>query len=75
MALGPGKYDAFVTHIREQTNAEGVMLLVVGGDKGSGYSVQATLEVTMAAPRYLRDLADRLEADGGLIGASRHGAH
>lgn len=36
MALGPGKYDDLVTDIRTQTDAAGVVLLVFGGNKGSG---------------------------------------
>jgi hypothetical protein len=46
MALGPGKYDDLCTYVREQvgiTNETGggVAVIVIGGNKGSGFSVQA----------------------------------
>jgi hypothetical protein len=40
MALGPGKYDDACTVVREMTNADCVMVVVLGGDKGNGFSVQ-----------------------------------
>lgn len=40
MALGPGKYDAEATAAREATGAEAVVLVVAGGDRGAGFSVQ-----------------------------------
>jgi hypothetical protein len=41
MAIGPGKYDDWVTTVREATEAEGVVLIVLNGVHGSGFSVQA----------------------------------
>jgi negative regulator of sigma E activity len=41
MATGPGKYDHWVTKIREATLAEGVVLIVLNGVQGSGFSVQS----------------------------------
>lgn len=38
MAFGPGKYDDIVTRIRNETKARGVLLLIVGGTKGRGFS-------------------------------------
>jgi predicted ATPase with chaperone activity len=37
---GPGKYDEAATAAREATGAAGVILIVVGGKLGSGFSVQ-----------------------------------
>lgn len=65
MALGPGKYDHLCTIVRQGTNAEGVIVIVIGGDKGDGFSVQAALGVTQALPELLRRLADNIEADLG----------
>lgn len=42
MAFGPGKYDDVTTYVRQQTEAkDGVIVIVLGGNKGAGTSVQA----------------------------------
>jgi hypothetical protein len=61
--IGPGKYDAECTAAQKATNAAGVILIVVGGDKGPGFSCQATLEVTRILPDMLRQIANQLEID------------
>lgn len=38
MALGPGKYDDLATYCMEQTNADAVMVIVIGGNRGHGMS-------------------------------------
>jgi predicted ATP-grasp superfamily ATP-dependent carboligase len=43
MALGPGKYDDVATIVRELTDAAAVIVLVIEGNQGSGFSVQTTL--------------------------------
>jgi hypothetical protein len=63
MALGPGKYDDLATVVLERSAAAGVIVIVVGGTLGSGFSVQATAEVTAKLPRLLRILADGIEGD------------
>lgn len=63
MSVGPGKYDAECTQVRESTDAVGVVLAVVGGDRGSGFSVQATGEVLAALPGSLRAIADQIDQD------------
>jgi hypothetical protein len=63
MSDGPGKYDDEATWVRERIKASGVILIVVGGDRGQGFEVQATLEVTLNLPTMLRTLADQIEAD------------
>jgi hypothetical protein len=63
MTLGPGKYDDEVTVVRNLTQAAGVVLIVIGGAKGEGFAIQATLEVTLALPQMLRTIADQLDAD------------
>ena len=42
MALGAGKYDDEVTALRERYHAEGVILLVIRGDRGEGFSMQGS---------------------------------
>jgi len=62
--IGAGKYDALCTAVRDQTQAtEGVIVLVFGGEQGDGFSMQATLELTMNLPTILRDLANKIEKD------------
>jgi len=48
MPHGPGKYDALATHVREQSDAEGVVVIVLGGNKGNGFSVQTTRPLSPA---------------------------
>jgi hypothetical protein len=61
MALGPGKYDAVCTVALEAAKAEGVLLIVLGGQFGSGFSVQASPEVLAVLPLLLRQAADEIE--------------
>jgi hypothetical protein len=60
---GPGKYDDLVTDVRKRTNAAGVALIVFGGDKGNGFSVQADATLTPTLPAVLRAMADAIEED------------
>jgi len=63
MALGPGKYDPLATYVRESTHARGVVLLVVGGSHGSGFSVQGDQAVQMSLPDMLERMAASIRAD------------
>ena len=63
MTIGPGVYDEEATMARERTNAQAVVLIVVRGDKGSGFSCQALEDVILDLPAVLRSLADQIEAD------------
>jgi hypothetical protein len=64
MALGPGKYDDLATHVREETDARLVIIAVIGGHQGGGFSVQ-TLDPKMMLmlPEMLRNMADMIERD------------
>lgn len=65
MALGPGKYDDACTQVRIDTNAHAVLLLVLEGTKGSGFSLQVhDMDIVAQLPTMLRNLADQIEADG-----------
>jgi predicted component of type VI protein secretion system len=66
VTLGPGKYDQLATHVREQAQALGVVVIVLDGARGSGFSVQAPPAAIMRLPLLLRSLADSIEADGPL---------
>jgi hypothetical protein len=63
MPLGPGKYDDLATHAREASSADAVIVIVVNGDKGSGFSVQTNGTAALKLPALLRILADAIEQD------------
>jgi hypothetical protein len=62
MPIGAGKYDELCTYVRSETRAIGAIVMVLDGNKGSGFSVQADLETTMQLPALLRQTADQIEA-------------
>jgi len=63
MTMGPGKYDDLCTQLREQAQAEGVVIFIVRGKHGNGFSVQAPLEVQATLPEVLESLAWRIRGD------------
>jgi hypothetical protein len=63
MTIGAGKYDEEATLVQQRTKAKGVIVIVLGGNQGEGFSCQATLEVVLTLPSMLRDIANQLEAD------------
>jgi hypothetical protein len=58
-----GEYDAEATWVRKRTKAVGVVLVVIGGDRGHGLSAQATSDLTLHLPSILRKVADEIEAE------------
>lgn len=65
--IGAGKYDVPCERTLLETRAQAVILIVLGGDKGSGFSVSAvggavgsTIE---QLPAILRSCADEIEKD------------
>jgi len=61
--LGPGKYDDVATSVRDATVAQGVIVAVFDGHRGSGLSVQANAWTLAQIPHILRQLADQIEQD------------
>jgi hypothetical protein len=62
--IGPGKYDDLCTLVREKTDATGVLLIVINGNKGNGFSCQVTTsDMVLVVPALLRQMADQIEAD------------
>lgn len=59
---GAGKYDELCTYVRTQASAKSVVLLIVGGNKGDGFSVQANPEDILGIPEFLRTLATGIQA-------------
>lgn len=62
MPMGPGPYDAFCTEVREKTEAEGVALIIIEGNRGSGFSVQASGDITLGLPDLLEKMARDIRA-------------
>jgi hypothetical protein len=74
MALGPGKYDDLCTYVRKQVGlvedgnlSGGVVVIVLGGNRGNGFSVQADLRSTLELPELLEQLAREIRKDRALI--------
>lgn len=63
MATGPGKYDRQATIARNLTEAKGIALIVLGGKKGDGFSVQAPPEVIVRLPELLEHMAKSIRED------------
>lgn len=63
MAQGPGKYDDFATKLRRDTEAAAVIVAVIGGTLGNGFSVQGFAEHLVNLPGMLRSMADQIEKD------------
>jgi len=63
MSFGPGKYDELCTWVRQQAEARGVILVVIDGKEGEGFSAQLSPLDTMRMPSLLRIIADQIEAD------------
>jgi hypothetical protein len=64
MAVGQGSYDDVCTYVRETTKAVGAIVIVFNGEFGSGFSVQAPLELTVNLAAVLRHMADDIESSG-----------
>ena len=67
--MGPGKYDDLCAIVREKAGASAVAIIVFGGNKGGGFSVQAPMAFTLLLPGILREMADSIEKDNsGVFG-------
>lgn len=60
--IGPGKYDDLCTAAREQAKAQGAILIIFNGQKGSSFCCQLPLELALKVPAMLRNMADDIEA-------------
>lgn len=64
MAVGPGKYDDACTNARRETEAVGVVLIVIAGTHGHGFSVQtADPDLEKQLPTLLRYAANLIEIE------------
>lgn len=62
--IGPGKYDDLCTMVREKSGAKAVLVIVIDGDKGTGFSCQADLATVLILPEMLEYVADKIRKDG-----------
>ena len=63
MTIGPGKYDDLCTLVRQRVGGDGVIVIVLGGDRGNGFAFQADLKTALLLPQMLRHTADQIESD------------
>jgi hypothetical protein len=61
MPEGAGKYDDLCTYVRETADADGAIVIIFGGNKGGGMSIQGNLSVLTSAPDILRAVIDEIE--------------
>lgn len=66
LAQPGGKYDVEVRSVMESAKAHGVLLVVLGGDRGSGFSVatQPGAITPKDIVRVLREVANTIEKEG-----------
>lgn len=62
MPMGPGKYDDICTMARRQagisdTGLGAAIVIIIGGNLGSGFSCQADPATTLALPDMLENVA------------------
>lgn len=63
MPVGHGKYDSYSQRIISETHAETVIVAIIGGLKGNGFSVSsADPDAHSKLPAMLRMMADQIEA-------------
>ena len=60
MPLGPGKYDNLCTIVRKRAQAAAAIVIVVGGNRGHGFSVQANETAALALPAILEQIASEM---------------
>lgn len=61
MPAGKGKYDDLTTYVREQSEARAVIVMVIDGIHGSGFSIQTEVGGILNLPHLLRHMADEIE--------------
>jgi len=63
MAYGKGKYDDEALAAFNKTGAEGVLLMVFNGDRGSSFSYVGHLDIALKIPAALKQIAKEMEED------------
>lgn len=61
---GGGKYEELAEYAAQKAQAEFVVVIVMGGNQGSGFSLRGTRgEALYSVPTVLRHMADEIEKD------------
>jgi len=60
---GPGKYDDVCTMVRERTEARAVLVVVIDGKLGNGFSFQGDPLSLASVPEMLEDVARQIRED------------
>lgn len=68
MSLGPGKYDDLCTEVRERAAAAVAIVIVLGGNRGGGFSLQLAshpraVEFVARLPGILEAVAEQIRRD------------
>jgi len=63
MATGPGRYDDLCTYVREQAQARGTIVIVIGGNRGEGFECQLDYETMLRVPDLLESMAKQIRDD------------
>lgn len=63
MLSNGGKYEAECTQVRESAEAASTVVIICGGNRGDGFSVQATAETLLRLPSILESMAAQIRAD------------
>lgn len=63
MPIGPGKYAAVCNRALVDTDADAVILVIIGGKNGAGFDVQGRAGVVVSLPPMLRHMADVIEKE------------
>lgn len=61
--IGQGKYDEVATAIRIGLQAQGVLVVVLNGKRGSGFSVQVEAHLAAMLPEILEETAREMRRD------------
>jgi hypothetical protein len=62
MGNGPGKYDSALTMAKQSVDASEGVLIILDGNKGSGFSVQASEETILKLPTILESMSSQIRA-------------
>jgi hypothetical protein len=64
MTIGPGKYDDLCTYVRERSGGEAAIVIVIGGSKGNGFSMQFNnLAAMLQLADMLQQMAKQIRAE------------
>jgi hypothetical protein len=59
----PGKYDALCTEVRDKAEAVGAVTIILGGNRGHGFSVQCPPDMLVVLPALLERMAAEIRKD------------